>query len=98
MSLSRLLLPCVQKPSQQYRFLLFLLRPDQAQQNHSVAEAKHGDADARAKEADRASTEISSRRGAGLLQPTIFPTLRPHEERYAQGAKDFVHKQAEWLH
>ena len=41
---------------------------DQAQQNHSVAEAKHGDADARAKEADRASIEISSRsRGAGEL-------------------------------
>ncbi|CAE7285488.1 unnamed protein product [Symbiodinium sp. CCMP2456] len=39
----------------------------EAQQNHSVAEAKHGDADARAKEA----------------------------ERYAEGAKDFVHKQVD---
>ncbi|CAE7661924.1 unnamed protein product [Symbiodinium sp. CCMP2592] len=39
----------------------------EAQQNHSMAEAKHGDADARAKEA----------------------------ERYAQGAKDFVHKQVD---
>eukprot|EP00439_Symbiodinium_sp_Y106_P051650 s153_g6.t2 len=50
----------------------------EAQQNHSVAEAKHGDADAR-------ELVCCSRLFGGALPP--------YEERYAQGAKDFVHKQ-----